>query len=148
MREDDEKRRAFKAALTEQHRRMDESLAQFAVHDFGHAASFGVQIPDAFKATLMKEGAGLNDQNMQNLATLLQDKEDDPVAVAGALGRLDVRSDRIAAFTETATTAHETYVSTSEDLAEDEEALDDEELANELEPLDVAEDRLNCSGDP
>ncbi|CAK9100651.1 unnamed protein product [Durusdinium trenchii] len=123
----------LEAALTEQHRRMDESLAQFAVHDFGHAASFGVQIPDAFKATLMKEGAGLNDQNMQNLATLLQDKEDDPVAVAGALGRLDVRSDRIAAFTETATTAHETYVSTSEDLAEDEEALDDEELANELE---------------
>ena len=85
---------------------------------------------------------------MQNLASLLLDKEDDPVAVAGALGRLDVRSDRIAAFTETATTAHETYVSTSEDLAEDEEALDNEELANELEPLDVAEDRLNCSGDP
>ena len=101
VQEDDEKRRAFKSAISENSRRRDETLAQFAVRrlqDFSKAAAFGVVIPNEFKATMLREGAGLNDQNMQNLASLLRDDENNPDAVAKVLSRLDLRADRVTGF--------------------------------------------------
>eukprot|EP00913_Durusdinium_trenchii_P008595 g8070.t1 len=121
VREDDEKRRAFKAALMEQQRRRDETLAQFAVRrqrDFTHAASFGVAIPEAFRATMLREGAGLSEQNQQNLVALLQGHEDEVNAVAKALSKLDVRSDRIAAFSEVSPGV-ENFMSSNEENPDD-----------------------------
>lgn len=39
------------------------------LQDVNHAATFGVNVPNEFKAVMNKEGAGLNDQNLQNLAS-------------------------------------------------------------------------------
>ena len=144
VREDDERRRAFKAAITEHQRRRDETLAQFAVRrqrDFTQASQHGVVIPDVFKATLLREGAGLNEQNQQNLSALLQGQEDDPQAVARALGRLDVRSDRITGFAEEVgkDEVHESFLG---DFPDEEESLDDEEIVQELESLDLTEDQV------
>lgn len=52
---------------------------------------------------MLKEGASLNDQNLQNLSALLQGKDDDPDAVAKALAKMDVRHDRISGFVECGT---------------------------------------------
>lgn len=91
VREDDEKRRAYRQAIVESQR---SRLAQYAVRrlqDFRTAASYGIQLPGELRAMLLREGAGLSDQNQQNLAALTLGRDDDPDVVARALGRLDVR---------------------------------------------------------
>ena len=130
VREDDEKRRAFRSAIADQSRHRDETLAQYArrQRDFNQAANYGVIIPEPFRATMLKEGGGLNDQNTQNLSALLQGNDDDPNAVARALARLDVRSDRMPAYTEVQI-AQDSYVSTTDDQEDDDDSLDDEDGA-------------------
>ena len=44
----------------------------------------------SLQAMLMREGAGLSDQNQQNLTALVQGREEDPDVIARALGRMDV----------------------------------------------------------
>eukprot|EP00913_Durusdinium_trenchii_P016808 g15798.t1 len=146
VREDDEKRRAFKSAIVDQHRHREESLSQFAVRrqkEFSNAAAYGVIIPDSFKATMLREGAGLNDQNQQNLTALLQGHDEDPNAVARALARLDVRSDRMAAYVEPHSSTDSFASTVEENDDEEEDSLDEAELMKELEPLDLTEDQVN-----
>ena len=70
--------------------------------DFVKASAYGMNIPSEFKATLLREGALLSHQSHQNLTAILQGKDDDPAAVAKALAKLDVRSDRLIGFAESA----------------------------------------------
>eukprot|EP00913_Durusdinium_trenchii_P022864 g21468.t1 len=145
VREDDERRRAYRSAITDLQRHRDESLAQFAVRrmrDFAHASQYGVIIPDPFKATLLREGAGLNDQNQQNLSTLLQGQDECPQAVARALSRLDVRSDRMTGFAAGENAPEEDTGSYLGHIPEDEESLDEDDIAHELEALDLTEDQV------
>ena len=155
IREDDEKRRAFKSAVTENGRRKDESLAQYAMRrlrDFNHASTFGVVIPDEFRATMLKEGAGLSEQNMQNLSSMVQGREHCPEVVARALARLDVRSDRMTGYVDdgvyvTIRDSKDVEVhaeETSRDTQssdEESQSLDEESLYKELEALDLTEDQ-------
>ena len=145
VREDDERRRAYRQAITDNQRRKDETLAQFAVRrmrDFRSAATFGVQVPGALQAMLMREGAGLSDQNQQNLTALVQGREDDPDAIARALSRMDVRADRLTAYADGAHVEHSYMVEEPEDASDDEETLEDEQVLKELEPLELNEDQV------
>ena len=75
VRDDDERRQACRNVMHEVGRRRDETLAQFAmrrVRDFTRAASFGVQLPNEFKAAMLREGLGLSEQGLQNLTALMQ----------------------------------------------------------------------------
>ena len=70
----------------------DETLGQYAMRricDYNQAANHGIQIPDEFKATLLREGANISDQTQQNLTTLIQGRENDVDFVATSLARLD-----------------------------------------------------------
>lgn len=103
VREDDDKRRSFRAVMVESQRRKDETVAQYSLRrqrDFNRVRDFGIALPPEFRSMMLKEGAGLNDQNLQNLSALLQGKDDDPDAVAKALAKMDVRHDRISGFVE------------------------------------------------
>jgi hypothetical protein len=144
VREDDEKRRAYRQAITENQRHREESLAQYAMRrqkDFRNAAIHGVVIPNSLKAMLLKEGAGLSDQNVQNLTALLQDKGDDPDAVARCLGRMDVRSDRLSAFVDH-DTPEATYLADVEAASDEDDALENDEVLHELEKMDLNEDQV------
>lgn len=146
MREEDDRRRAYKQAITDNQRHRDETLAQYSVRrirDFRTAASFGVVLPETLRAMLLREGAGLSDQGQQNLVALVQGREDDPDAIARALSRMDVRSDRLTAF-EASQSSEEgpSYVINTDDASEEDEALDDDEIIRELEPLDLTEDQV------
>ena len=144
VREDDEKRRAYRLAIVENQRRRDETLAQFSVRrlqDFRAAAAYGIQLPGELKAMLLREGAGLSDQSQQNLAALTQGRENEPEIVAKALGRMDVRHDRLTAFTDEVPVEH-SYVVENDDVSADEESLDDAEVLKELDPLDLNEDQI------
>ena len=145
VREDDEKRRAYKQAITDSQRHRDETLAQYAqrrMRDFRSAATFGVVIPDPLKAMLLKEGAGLSDQSQQNLAALVLDRDDDPEAIARALARLDVRHDRLSAFGTSDEQSGTNYMAADEEATADDESLDDEEVIQELDQLDLNEDQI------
>ena len=147
VREEDDKRRAYKQAITDNQRHRDETLAQYSVRrqrDFSAASSFGVVIPDALKAMLMREGAGLSDQSQQNLMALLQGNEDNPDAVARALSRMDVRHDRLSGYVdkELFEEVSGNYVTQNYEASEDEDALDEQETLKELEPLDLNEDQI------
>ena len=101
VREDDDKRAAFKSVLHENGRRKDESLSQYVsrrIRDFTKAATYGVQLPEEFRAALLREGAGLNDQGLQNLTALLQGDDHRVDRVAQVLARIDTRQDRITGF--------------------------------------------------
>ncbi|CAE7403523.1 unnamed protein product, partial [Symbiodinium necroappetens] len=101
VREDDDKRAAFKSVLHDNGRRKDESLSQYVsrrVRDFTKAATYGVQLPEEFRAALLREGAGLNDQGLQNLTALLQGDDNRVDRVAQVLARMDTRQDRITGF--------------------------------------------------
>ena len=144
VREDDEKRRAYRQAITENQRHREESLAQYAMRrqkDFRNAAIHGVVLPNSLKAMLLKEGAGLSDQNVQNLTALLQDKGDDPDAVARCLGRMDVRSDRLSAFVDH-DTPEATYLADVEAASDEDDALENDEVLHELEKMDLNEDQV------
>jgi len=149
VREDDERRRAFKAAIVEGQRRKDETLSQYSLRrlrDFSQASSYGVVIPGEFKAVMLKEGAALSEQNQQNLVSMLGDKDHDPEAVARALSRLDIRGDRMSGFaSSTPGDFQESFLAADEaDEVEDdeEEALSEDEIYQELEPLDLTEDQV------
>lgn len=90
---------------------------------------------------LLREGAGLSDQSQQNLAALTQGRENEPEIVAKALGRMDVRHDRLTAFTDEVPVEH-SYVVENDDVSADEESLDDAEVLKELDPLDLNEDQI------
>eukprot|EP00435_Cladocopium_sp_Y103_P028637 s478_g7.t1 len=144
VREDDEKRRAYRQAIVENQRKRDETLAQYSVRrlqDFRAAATYGIQLPGELRAMLLREGAGLSDQNMQNLAALTLGRESDPDAVARALGRMDVRHDRLTAFAEGGA-CEESYMAELEEASAEEDPLDDAEVLKELEPLDLNEDQV------
>lgn len=92
VREDDDKRRSFRAVMVESQRRKDETLAQYSLRrqrDFNRVRDFGITLPPEFRSMMLKEGAGLNDQNLQNLSALLQGKDDDPDAACGQGSRQD-----------------------------------------------------------
>ena len=142
VREDDEKRRAFRVVMSENFRRKDETLAQFAVRrqkDFSKAADFGVSIPPELRASMLKEGAQLSDQNLQNLTTLVANNEYDPDLVCRALGRMDVRNDRLVGFV---TEEHsENFL---EGTAEQETDSEDEEvILAELDGMNLFEDQVH-----
>ena len=68
-----EKHRLVREALFEHTRQRDESVAQY-VHrrhqQFIQAENVGVAIPSDVRGALLEEGAGLNEQGVQNLRTL------------------------------------------------------------------------------
>ena len=73
IREDDEKRQAFREVVHGSMRKKEESLAQFAtrrLRDFSKAAVYGIVLPPEFRVSLLKEGAALSDQTLQNLGPL------------------------------------------------------------------------------
>ena len=145
VREDDDKRRAYKQAITDNQRHRDETLAQFSVRrmrDFNFAANYGMQIPDGLKAMLLREGAGLSDQSQQNLAALVSGREEDPDAVARALARLDVRSDRLVAYTEDALDEGNYLTDLPVENHDEEEIADEEEVIRELDGLELSEDQI------
>ena len=146
VRDDDDKRRAYRQAITENQRKREETLSQFAVRrqrEFRNAANYGVQIPDALKAMLLREGASLTDQSHQNLVALLQGREDEPDMVAQALAKLDVRTDRLTVFTEDTFDEPSYLTSVDEEAPDDDESLNDEEVMKELEGLELTEDQVS-----
>eukprot|EP00439_Symbiodinium_sp_Y106_P028634 s6645_g3.t1 len=72
VREDDEKRKSFKAVMTENQRKREESLSQYSLRrqrDFQKATAFGFNLPSELRAAMLKEGASLSEQNLQNLVS-------------------------------------------------------------------------------
>ena len=103
VREDDERRQAYRAVMHECSRKRDETLAQYSMRrlrDFTKAAAVGIQLPDEFKATMLREGAGLSDQGLQNLTALMQGRDHDLDRLATTLARMDARADRLVGFVE------------------------------------------------
>ena len=144
VREDDDRRRAYRQAIVENQRRKDETLAQFSVRrlqDFRAAAAYGISLPDELRAMLLREGAGLSDQSQQNLTAMTQGRENDPDAVARALGRMDVRHDRLTAYAD-GPTLESNYLAEVDDTSADEDAIDESEVLKELEPLELNEDQI------
>ncbi|OLQ04133.1 hypothetical protein AK812_SmicGene12848 [Symbiodinium microadriaticum] len=148
VREDDEKRRAFKAVMTENQRKREESLSQYSLRrlrDFQRAMSFGFDLPPELKPAMLREGASLSEQNMQNLAAILRQEDKDPDKVAKALCHLDVRSDRLIGYVDDgrieADASAPTYVTEETDEAEDDE-LSDDAVLEELGALDLYEDQV------
>ena len=108
--------------------------------DFVKASQYGINIPEEFKASMLKEGAGLNDQGLQNLTALLQGRDNSADHVAATLAKMDIRSDRLTAFVE-----GEQPVRHSENyLAQDEEHHSDGSEGGDT-PEDIAEDELILS---
>lgn len=142
VREDDEKRRAFKAVMSENNKRKDETLAQYAVRrqrEFRKASDFGVSIPAELQASMLREGALLSEQNLQNLTTLVGNNEYDPEAICRALGRMDVRSDRLVGYV---TEENETFLELGK--GEPSESEEDEEvILAELDNMSLYEDQVH-----
>ena len=144
VREDDEKRRAYRQAISENQRLREESLAQYAIRrqkDFRNAANYGVVIPNSLKAMLLKEGAGLSDQNQQNLTALLQGNDEDPDLVARCLSRMDVRSDRLSAYVDDAA-REPSYLADTDATSEDDDVFENEEVLQELDKMELNEDQI------
>ena len=153
VQEDAEKRTAFRSVLSDTSRKRDETLAQFAMRrlrDFTRAASFGLELPAELRVSLLREGAGLSEQNQQNLTTLLRGREHDVDHLALLLSRMDARTERITGFvtSEEPVDAPEVYLcengsegdNSSGDGSEAEHAESD--LAA-LEDLNLNEDQAN-----
>ena len=148
VREDDDRRRAYRAIFVDSHRKKDETLSQYVLRrqrDFHNGQAYGLVFPDNLKATLLKEGAGLSEQNLQNLAALLGGEDGDPDRVGRALAKLDVRSDRLTAYEVAGENSGETsnYASLRGDADEGESSeMDEEEVLADLEALDLSEDQV------
>ena len=152
VQEDTEKRTAFRSVLADTSRKRDESLAQFAMRrlrDFTRASQFGLELPADLRVSLLREGAGLSEQNQQNLTTLLRGREQDVDYLALVLSRMDARAERITGFTTHEETDEPGEVFLCEN-GEAEEPPDDEsgEDAAEtdvgaLEELNFNEDQAN-----
>ncbi|CAE7324282.1 RE1, partial [Symbiodinium necroappetens] len=149
VREDDEKREAFRSLFYQSQRRRDETLAQYAMRkqqDFTKASAFGISVPSSFQAMLLREGASLSDQNQQNLTALLQGRDDDPQMVARCLGRMDVRTDRLHAYVDGDSIEESGDFTAYGDDGPDENAddeLEDAAVLAELDNLDLSEDQVN-----
>ena len=151
VRDDDEKRQAFKDVIHGATRKKDENLGQFAtrrLRDFTKAATYGITLPPEFRVSLMKEGAGLSDQNLQNLAVLTQGREMDVDFLAAAMAKMDVRADRLSGYAEVDPAASLSFAEGTSGLreleqeeSEEEESLDDEVVLSELEDLNFSEDQ-------
>ncbi|CAE7850169.1 unnamed protein product, partial [Symbiodinium necroappetens] len=151
VRDDDEKRQAFRDVIHGAARKKDENLGQFAtrrLRDFAKAATYGITLPPEFRVSLMKEGAGLSDQNLQNLAVLTQGREMDVDFLAAAMARMDVRADRLSGYAEAEPRASLSFAEGMDDPreleqgeSEEEESLDDEVVLSELEDLNFSEDQ-------
>ena len=103
VREGDERRQTFRSAMYEGNKKREETLSQYVSRrqrDCAKLAALGVDIPNTFKAALLREGALLTDQSQQNLTALLQGRDDEPDQVAKMLLCLEVRTDRLAGFSE------------------------------------------------
>ncbi|CAE7545258.1 unnamed protein product [Symbiodinium sp. CCMP2592] len=101
VREDDERRQAYRRVMHDVGRRRDETLAQYSMRrlrDFTRAASFGVQLPNEFRAAMLREGAGLSEQGLQNLTALMQGRDNEVDLLAATLARMDPRTDKVSAF--------------------------------------------------
>ena len=156
VREDDERRQAFKTIMYDGGRKKDETLGQYAmrrIRDYNQAANHGIQIPDEFKASLLREGANLSEQSQQNLTTLIQGREGDVDFVATSLARLDVRSDRLTGFVQPQADTSSSFLTTevdgSNEPEDDDEASDGDLLEEmpdqffaELEDLDMDEEQI------
>ena len=147
VREDDEKRKAYRAVMQESQKRRDETYAQFTIRrdkDFTRAAMFGMDLPSSLRATMLKEGAGLSEQNQQNLTTLCQGADDDPTIVARALTRMDIRSDKIMGFAENS--SDPSYLQSDHlapsDSENEEDPEGDELVAAELDTMNLSEDQV------
>ena len=143
VREDDEKRKSFKAVMSDNVRKKDETLAQYAVRrqrDFTRAAEFGVQIPPELKASMLREGAALSEQNMQNLTTLVGAAEHDPEVICRALGRMDVRMDRLVGFAED---DHSSFAEFAQEELSESDEEDEEALLAEMDGLNLMEDQIH-----
>ncbi|OLP76476.1 hypothetical protein AK812_SmicGene43580 [Symbiodinium microadriaticum] len=154
VRAEDEERSAFRGIMMENSRRRDESLSQYVsrrTRDFTKAALYGIVTPEPFKASMLKEGAGLTEQGLQNLTALLQGRDNSADHVAAMLTRMDVRTDRITAFAENPDenlTAPSYMAQKDEDPSEasegeitPEEVAYDENVLYELTNLDFTEDQ-------
>ena len=146
VREDDEKRKAIRAVMQESNRKKDETLAQYAVRrerEFTKASSFGLDLPASLRSTLLREGALLSEQSQQNLVALLQGQDENPLAMAKALSRLDVRGDRLIGFVEDEV-GDPSFLEKPEDeedsYEEDTEA--EEAIAAELDSMNLNEDQV------
>ncbi|CAE7735919.1 unnamed protein product [Symbiodinium sp. CCMP2592] len=147
VRQDDEKRRAFKAVMTENQRRRDESLSQYSLRrtqDFQRATTYGFVLPRELQAAMLREGASLSEQNLQNLTALLQKDDSDPDKVAKGLCQLDVRTDKLIGFAngEVPAAGSDAPVYLADDDGDDDDELSDEEVLAELEALDLFEDQV------
>ena len=144
VREDDEKRQSFRSIFQDSQRKKDETLAQFSIRrekEFQKASSFGMDLPASLKATLLIEGAHLSDQNQQNLVAILQGRDEDPVAVARALSRLDIRGDRLIGFATEEEEAQETYLQQPDsDTPSDSDF--EKAIAEELNEMNLTEDQV------
>ena len=142
VREDDDRRAAFRGVLHENSRKKDESLGQYAnrrLRDFAKAASYGVQLPQEFRAAMLREGSGLSEQGQQNLTTLLQGRDNDVESMALHLARMDTRGHRLSGFVseDFGPTTRESYLADEDRYHEE----DDEDNLPE-ESSDSAEDQL------
>ena len=93
VREDDEKRQAFRGVMHDNGRRRGECLSQYATRrqrDFSKAACFGLDLPAELRVSLLREGAHLSEQNQQNLTTLIKGHEKDVDYLAAQLARMVV----------------------------------------------------------
>ncbi|CAE6953093.1 GIP [Symbiodinium sp. CCMP2592] len=149
VREDDDRRAAFRGVLYDNARRRDESLGQYAnrrLRDFSKASSYGVQLPAEFRSALLREGAGLSEQGQQNLTALLQGSDNDVDKIAHTLARMDVRSDRLSGFCreehvgEHAESYHVDGEEGDDDDEEDDPLRDEDDSAEDQEILDELSD--------
>ena len=156
VREDDEKRQAFRDVIHGVARKKDESLGQYAtrrLRDFTKAETYGISLPAEFKVSLMKEGANLTDQNLQNLAVLTLGKENDVDFLATAMARLDVRGDRLSGYVHEEAedrgrgnvyaegVEREMEIEESDADSQDDESIPDEAVLAELEDLSFNEEQ-------
>ena len=154
VREDDERRQAYRSVMHDVGRRRDESLAQFAMRrqrDFTRAATFGVQLPNEFKAAMLREGAGLSEQGLQNLTALMQGRDHDIDLLSATLARLDTRGDKISGFVGLEEHSRPVYVANQEADTSDgqdsdipEEVIEDETVLAELTGMDFTEEQAAC----
>ena len=89
---------------------------------------------------MLKEGAALSEQNLQNLTTLVGSAEHDPDMVCRALGRMDVRTDRLVGFADDGQPSFAEF--SQEDFSETEDE-DEEALLAEMDGLNLMEDQIH-----
>jgi hypothetical protein len=96
-REDDDRRRAMRAALYETERGRDETLTQSVVRreqQFLQAQLHGITVPTEMRGLLLEEGAALTKQGRQNLRTFTAGSTDSS-SVARALRNLALTGERL-----------------------------------------------------